>query len=457
MKRKINLIGSTMIVLFAMVACESYEMETPESGELKRANNGMIKSYDNVMVLKWNEALSLAIDTKGPAPAESRVYAMVTLAVHDALNNVVPKYETYALGNGWNDGKEVSKKTIYQAADAAVAQAAHDVIVALVPAWKDNADMLLATSLSNIEESEKKALGIQVGKDAASAIIMKRNNDIIPGFGPYPQGTEPGQYKSTFPFLPPAFPVPMVYARYWGENEPFGILSGDQFRPEPPYEINSAEYTADYNEVKSVGRNTSTVRTQDQTAMAVFLTENMPSMLNRVSREMAVSGNLNGWETARLFALIQMTVADALISTFDAAFYYNFWRPITAIQEGDTDGNDDTEGDALWAPVTIARPTPPLPSYPSTYAVAGSAGAEVFRMFFGTDYKSFTIGSYTMPGAQRSYTSFSQFAMEMTFSRIYAGHNFRNDQVTGAEMGKKVAEFIYKNNLKELKPNQLIK
>ena len=123
-----------------MLACSDHEMEVPETVELKRANNGMIKSYNNDMVLQWNEALSMAIDDNVPAPAESRVYAMVTLAVHDALNNVVPKYETYALDNGWNDGKEVSKKTIYQAADAAVAQAAHDVLVALVPAFQDEAD-----------------------------------------------------------------------------------------------------------------------------------------------------------------------------------------------------------------------------------------------------------------------------------------------------------------------------
>ncbi len=440
-----------------MLACSDHEMEVPETVELKRANNGMIKSYNNDMVLQWNEALSMAIDDNVPAPAESRVYAMVTLAVHDALNNVVPKYETYALDNGWNDGKEVSKKTIYQAADAAVAQAAHDVLVALVPAFQDEADELLASSLSNISNSEEKSLGIQVGKDAASAIIIKRNNDILPGFGPYPQGTEPGQYKSTFPFLPPVFPWPAVYARYWGENEPYGMSSGDQFRPEPPYEINSPEYTADYNEVKSLGSLTSSVRTPDQSLMATFLTENMPSMLNRVAREMAVSEKLNGWETARLFALIQMTVADVLISIFDAAFYYNFWRPITAIQEGESDGNVDTEGDAAWSPLTSARPTPPLPSYPSAYAAAGSAGAELFNIFFRTDQKSFSIGSYTLPGGQRSYSSFSHFKTEMTLSRIYAGHNFRNDQTSGAEMGEKIAKFVYDNNLEELKPNQLVK
>jgi hypothetical protein len=456
MKKSFKLLGSTLIVLFAMYSCEKNEMDTNVNAvELKRANNGMIKSYDNTMVLKWNEALSLAIDNKMPAPAESRIYAMVTLAMHDALNNVVPKYETYALDNSWNDGKEVSKKTIYQVADAAVAQAAHDVLVTLYPLSKTNADGLLTTCLGEIEDSELKEKGIQIGKDAAQAILAKRQNDVLPTFQSYPQGTEPGEYKSTIPFKfanpnPPFWPANSVYAPKWGETEPFGILSGDQFRPQPPYALNSPEYTADYNEVKSIGSNTSAVRTPDQTAMGLFFTENMPSMMNKVARIMAVHEDLDGWETARLFALSQMTVADALICTFDGIYFYKFWRPVTAIQEGELDGNDDTAGDAGWSPVTSARPTPPLPTYPSSYASAGSAGAEVFKMYFKKDSYSFTIGSYTLPGTERSFTSFSQFAMEMAVSRIYAGHNFRNDNIVGEKMGKEVAKFVIENNLRKL-------
>jgi hypothetical protein len=463
MKKNVKFIGSTLLVFLVMIACENNQLEqVSDFNELKKANMGMIKAYDNAMVLTWNEALSKAIDTKVPAPVEARIYAMVSLTVHDALNNVVPKYETYALDNSWNDGKEVSKKTIYQVADAAVAQAAHDVLIVLYPAWKADADILLTSSLSGIMESEEKSLGIQVGKDAATAILMKRQNDASPGFEAYPQGTEPGQYKSTIPYkfaitIPPFWPANSVYAPRWGETEPFGLISGDQFRPEPPYEINSPEYTADYNEVKSLGSNTSSVRTQDQTNMSMFFTDNIPSMLNRVAREMAVKENLNGWETARLFAFIEMAAADVLISTFDGAFYYNFWRPVTAIQEGNGDGNDDTAGDAIWSPLTTARPTPPLPSYPSAYAAGGGAGAELFKIFFKTDKKSFTIESYSLPDSERSYTSFSQFSTEMNVSRIYAGHNFRNDQIAGEQMGKKIAKYVYENNLKELKVSQLKK
>jgi hypothetical protein len=393
-----------------------------------------------------------------PAPAESRIYVMVTLAVHDAINNVVPKYQTYAMDNNWNDGKEVSKKTIYSMPDAAVAQAAHDVLVSLYPLSKQNADDLLTTCLSGIEDSDDKNMGIQIGTDAALAVLTKRQNDVLPIFESYPQGTGPGQYKSTVPFKfpnpnPPYWPANSVYAKSWGETEPFGILAGDQFRPEPPYAINSPEYTADYNEVKSIGSNTSAVRTPDQTAMGIFFTENMPSILNKVARSMAVQKDLDGWETARLFALTQMTAADVLICAFDGVYFYNFWRPVTAIQEGELDGNDDTAGDAAWSPLTIARPTPPLPSYPSGYAASGSAGAKIFQMFFKTDEKSFIINSYTtLPGgAERSFTSFSQFAMEMAESRVYAGHNFPNDNIAGDKMGREVAKFVFENNLEELK------
>lgn len=173
--------------------------------------------------------------------------------------------------------------------------------------------------------------------------------------------------------------------------------------------------------------------------------------MNSVAREMAVQEKLNGWEAARLFALIHMAGADAIICAFDGPYHYNFWRPVTAITQGEYDGNDDTEGETSWIPLLSARPTPPLPSYPLGYAAVGNAGAEVFKMFFKTDKKSFTVGSYSLPRKQRSYTSFSQLADEMGVSRIYTGHNFRNDKIAGDKMGRAVGKFVFRNNLRELK------
>lgn len=451
MKKNFKLLAFTAVVLFAVSACKKEKMDPiQDSLELKRANNGMIKSYDNTMVLKWNEELSKAIDNKMPPPPESRIYAMVSIAVHDALNNVVPKYETYALDNSWNDGKEVSKKTIYLVADAAVAQAAHDVLVALFPPSIPSTDALLADCLSGIEDSELKDAGIQIGKDAAKAMLEKRQGDAPSTFVVYPQGVAPGEYRS---YLPWSGPGPIwqpnsVYAPNWGETKPFGVMSGNEFRAAPPYALNSPEYAADYNEVKTIGSESSVVRTPEQTEMGIFFTDNMPSMLNKATRYVAASTELNGWETARLIALVQMSEADALICTFESSFLYNFWRPITAIHEGNSDGNDNTEGEPGWLALTAGRAIPPLPPYPSSYASAGKAGAEILKMFFGTDNIPFVVESYTMPGVERSYSSFSQVATDMQLSRIYVGHNFRNDNVAGDKIGKQVAEYVFKNNLR---------
>lgn len=462
MKKNLKLFTGILFVLISFNACNTEEQVQEESSDYiysKSFNNGMLKSYNNNMILKWDEAISLAIDNKFPPPPESRTYAMVSLAIHDALNNIVPKYETYALDNTQVNSHEVSKKNIYQLADAAVAQAAHDVLVVLAPFWKINADNLLGENLSAIAESEFKTKGIQIGQDAASAILNKRQYDLTPLFVGYTGGTNPGEYRADYlPWAlanpnPPFWPANAIYAPDWGQLMPFGIESGDQFRPMPPYAVNSPEYTLDYNEVKRLGCNECPDRTQEQSDMGTFFIENTPSSMNRIFRVLAIQENLNGWETARLLALTHMTQADAHISVFEAKYFYNTWRPITAIRQGDNDGNDDTVGDLNWTILQRPgmKPTPPIPTYPSTHAETGSAGAEIFKLYFGMDYKSFTIGSYNLPNVERSYTSFSQLADEISLSRIYIGYHFRNDVVEGEKMGKALAKYIYSNNLREIK------
>jgi len=250
MKTNLKLIGSALALCLALIACEKNDRDLmPEFDALKNANNGMIKSYDNSVVLKWNEALSQAIDNKMPPASEARIYAMVTLAVHDALNNVVPKYETYALDNSGVDAKGISKKNIQSISHAAVAQAAHDAMVALVPASAANAGSLLTASLAEIKESELKARGIQIGKAAALAVLTDRQNDPPLRFQTYQQGTEPGEYRSTAPYdvASPVWPVNSAYAPDMGAFRPFGIETSHQFRAIPPYSLYSPEYADDYN------------------------------------------------------------------------------------------------------------------------------------------------------------------------------------------------------------------
>ncbi|HET6557515.1 MAG TPA: vanadium-dependent haloperoxidase [Prolixibacteraceae bacterium] len=455
MKKQLKLFGYTLGVCLAMIACEIKDMEhVSEIDAEKFINNGIIKSYNNAMVLTWNEALSVAVDNQMPPAVEARTYAMVTLAVHDALNNVIPKYETYALDNSGVNAKEVSRKNIYSIANAAVAQAAHDALVALVPASAADAGTLLTSSLVEIEESEFKALGIKIGKEAALSVLDVRKNDPTLRFHEYPQGTEPGQFQSPMPYAvanPPVWPANSAYAPDLGSFRPFGIESSSQFRVKPPYLLDSPKYTADYNEVKILGSNTSTERTAEQADMGMFFLDNVSNLTNRIARIMAVQEKLDGWETARLMAVTQMTQFDALLSSFEAMYHYNRWRPVTAIKYGDTDGNDDTTGDPTWSILQTGRPTPPTPTYPSTHAEMGSAGAEIFKLFFKKDNKPFTIGSYSLPAKERSFSSFSQFATECSLSRIYVGYQFRNDLVEGEKMGRVLAEFVYTNNLRELK------
>lgn len=455
MKNHLRLFGSVLAVCVAMTACQSDDQDLmPESVELKSLNNGMIKSYDNSVVLKWNEALSLAVDNKMPPAPEARIYAMVSLAVHDALNNVVPRYETYALDNRWVNAKEISKKNIYPIADAAVAQAAHDVLIVLAPASAANAGALLTECLAPIEESEFKARGIQIGKEAAQSVLAARGDDPPLRFHAYPQGTEPGQYKSPMPYLvanPPVWPANAAYAPDMGVFRPFGIVASDQFRAKPPYSIDSPEYTADFNEVKSLGGSTSTERTQEQADMGVFFLDNVSNSINRVVRFMAIQNALDGWETARLLALTQMAQFDACLSSFEGKYHYNLWRPITAIRSGGNDGNGETEGDPLWSILPAARATPPTPTYPSTHSEMGGAGAEILKLYFRRDNIPFTIGSYYLPGAERSFASFSQFATECATSRIYIGYHFRSDVVEGEKMGRLLARYVFENNLRILR------
>jgi hypothetical protein len=454
MKTNLTFFSSSLAICVAMIACENKDQDPkPEPVDPKSAYNAMIKLYDNAAVLKWDEELSLTVDNKMPPPAESRIYAMVSLAIHDALNNVVPKYETYALDNSGVDAKDVSKQNIKKIADAAVAQAAHDALVVLAPGSAASADSLLTVCLAGIEESEFKARGIQTGKDAASAVLAERQNDPPLIFATYPQGTDPGQYRSTMPYAaasPPVWPENSAYASDMGAFRPFGIETSDQFRARPPYSLDSPEYAADYDEVKRFGSNTSTERTQEQADMGQFFLDNVSNSLNRVVRIMAVQEGLNGWETARLLALIQMTQFDAVLSSFEGKYHYNRWRPITAIRSADDDGNAETAGDPAWSILQAARATPPTPTYPSAHAETSGAGAEIFKLFFENDNKPFTTGSYSLPGAERSFASFSQFASECSESRIYIGYHFRDDIVQGESKGRELAKYVFANNLREL-------
>lgn len=461
MKAKFQ-IPLTLIVLAFSVSCSRDELPFNErdqsltTGELssKTYNNGMIKSYGNETILKWNELIGASIDEKLPVPLEAKIYAMVTISMHDALNNVVPLYETYALKNSSVNARDISKKNIAQIADAAVSQAARDVMVALFPAASIQADNLLHEVLSSISDEESKAKGLEIGKQAAIAMLQKRKEDFPFLFTAYtPTSNEPGVYQADFPPYnfpnPPIWPANAVYAPNLGDLAPYGIESNDQFMYEAPNSIGSSAYAADYNEIKAVGCFGCTARTQEQTDIAVFWVENIASSINRLAQTLIRQNHLNGWESARLIALLEMGIMDSFIASFREKSEYVSWAPITAIKAGDIDGNPQTEGDATW---TALRTTPPVFEFPSTQAYGSGAASEIFRLFFDSDEASFvTTSPYYLPGMERTFNSFSEFSTELSEARIYMGHHFRNSVIVGEQHGIELGRYIFENNFRELK------
>jgi PAP2 superfamily len=440
-----------IILLILFSACKKYDLPPENMDFQSKAGNNESKGFtDNEMVLRWNQIASDAIKNKLAPPIEARGFAMIQLAVHDALNSIKPKYKTFALKNVRENNASP---------DAAVATAAYYTALSVIP--DAQAELLAAynQTLNSVPEGKAKTLGITLGKKASDAVLAKRADD---GFAlasinppPFPSdGTVPGVYKSTFPFSNPG--APKVKALYqWAKYmKPFGVLSNDQFRPGPPYgESNSSEavktmlYTKDYNEVKTLGNSGINTRTPDQTEIAVFWVENTTIEWNRFTRNTVLKNKMDAWKTARLFALQHMSEADAYSGIFDAKYYYNFWRPITAIWEAASDGNANTAADITWSPLYDV--TPPIPDYPSGHSTAGGASSTILKLFFGTDKTDVNITSETLPGVTRHYTSFSSAGLDNALSRIYIGYHFREACRVGLNHGKDIATYVFRNNLQE--------
>jgi PAP2 superfamily len=386
------------------------------------------------VVTDWNVIATSAAPAAGKNPVEqSRVFAMVHAAIHDALNAIDRRNKTYALNRRAEPGASP---------EAAVAAAARDVLVALLPTQQANLDAAYAASLAGIAEGQAKTRGIAIGQAAAAAILALRNADGSTTPAPYTPGTEPGAYQLT----PPNFAAAVLPG--WGAVTPFTLTSGAQFRPEPSklLDLTSAEYAADYNEVKAIGAQNGATRTAEQSEIARFWYEGSPTGWNRIARVVAAQKELDLWQNARLFGLLNFAMADGFIAGFEAKYVYNFWRPITAIRAGATDDNPATVADPAWTAFLV---TPASPDYTSTHSVLGAAAAEVLTRFFGTDTISFRMTSGApFPGITRSYASFSQAAQENADSRVYAGVHFRTTCRDGLAQGRKVGRHAFLHSLR---------
>jgi hypothetical protein len=404
-------------------------------------------------VTVWNANAGVAATAACIAPLanplhESRIYAMTHVAIHDALNAIDHRARPYTF----------EKAEPGASPDAAVAAAARDVLVALIgqlplelvsqsciDAGIASVEADYAAALAAIPDDPTKAQGIAVGQAAAAAILDLRAADGA--VGPFlnfncPQDTNPGEYQCT-----PG--TPFIAFEVWANVTPFVLKDSSQFRPGPPYAVTRKKYTADFDEVKSLGGDdvtTPSARTVDQTEIALFWLESSPLKWNRIARTVSADQGLDLWENARLFGLLNLALADGYIAMADSKNHYNYWRPVTAIQTGDTDGNPDTTGDLAWTPL---RPTPPNQDYASGHSIEGGAGAEVLKQFFGTDEISFQDCGVALPAGStcsdaspvfRSYASFSQAAAENAYSRILIGFHFRKSIEEGTEYGRKIGK-----------------
>lgn len=399
------------------------------------------------VVIQWNSILLNAIQASGTAPPlGARNQAIVQAAVYDAVNAIDRSYKPYLANISPSEATGASK-------EAAAVEAAYRTLVNLFPKQKTTFDEQRQRSFATIPNGTAEDKGIVIGNKVAQQILNNRRNDgSSTAQGPYTPGTGFGDWKPTFSdgettnndmekkaLLP-----------QWGLVTPFAIDSVILFRPDTFPEYGSPRYTRNFNQVKALGAENSTIRTADQTEIAQFWaydrgdTFRPPGQLNELAQEVALAQNNTLEENARLFALLNIAQADAGIVAWDAKYVYEQLRPITAIRNADQDNNPNTIADPSWEPLLD---TPRFPDYISGHSVFGGASAEILKLFYGRDDISFDIPSQELPGVARYYGSFSQAAQEDADSRLYGGVHIEAATIDGVQVGRNVASFVFNNFL----------
>jgi hypothetical protein len=377
-------------------------------------------------IIAWNEiALNAAVGTaKQPPPQAIISIALVQAAVYDAVVAIVGGYQPYLAGLEAAPGGSV---------EAAVATAAHDVLVHYLPDQQADLDAALSASLDAIEDGDAKSAGTTVGQAAAAALIAARADDgyaaatdfVMPEPGPGVWSI-PADQKPIAPWL----------ATY----KPFMLDSADQFRPPPPPALTSPEWADALNEVQEWGGAESTVRTPEQALIAQFWSTQPTIQINQGYKQLALDHQLDALETARLYAATGLVAADAITACFDAKYHYLLWRPFTAVPGADTDDNDATTADPAWTPLIG---TPPQPEYPSAHGCVTPSAGLVLAALLGTDEIDLTLTSSvtadTMP--TRHYATAEDLANEVMEARILGGIHYRFSTLAGAELGRQVAEW----------------
>jgi hypothetical protein len=419
-----------------------HDGEQQEAGRQASAS----RQRGNAVTL-WNRLATEILPVEVGPVIDTRAMAILHAAIHDALNGIERRYEPYS-ADLFAPGASV---------DAAVARAARDVMIAVAPNQKERIEQTYAMVMGDVPDGPTEDDGVRLGEQAARANLERRAADgVAPGPWPPSDGpiTEPvyvptgrpADYDFTPPFdAPPLGPIALFPGL--GRLEPF-VIDLARHRLSGPDPLTSRRYARDVALVQSIGRLESTTRTQDQTNTAFFWFEPF-AIWNDITRTLVEDRDLNAWQAARAFALVNFAMMDAGIACFEAKYRFRFWRPYTAIRRAAEDGNNRTEPDPswlplLWTPPEVMPPTfiiPPIPDYPSAAAATSAAAAEVLRKRFGDNVR-FSVTSTTLPGRRRHFRSFTHAAREAGMSRVYGGIHFLHAVEDGWAQGRGIGRLV---------------
>ena len=367
------------------------------------------------------KAAEIASRLPGTPPAV-RAMAFVQVSVFEAVNAITGRYPSTRVKIAAPPGASV---------DAAVAASTRTVLLKLVPAQQAAIEADYQAALKSLPDGAAKSGGIAVGEQAAAACLAREDGMGVPDT--YRPHTTAGVYVPT---VLPAVPN-------WGKRKPWVMSGGDQFRPGPPPGLTSEAWARDYNEIKAIGGKNSAKRSPEQTAIAKFWEATAPAVYWPVARSVANAPGRDVTENARLMAVAAMAMDDGLVAVFDAKYTYNLWRPVTAIRNGDIDGNDATERDPSWTPFID---TPMHPEYPCAHCiVSASLGAVLEAELAGRPSPKLSSTSSTAGGVERTWSSVDEFVREVAVARIYDGVHYRNSTQVGSAMGKKIGELAVKS------------
>jgi len=383
------------------------------------------------VVTDWNRiALPLVTSYSLAAPAY-RDMAMMHLAMYQCINAIEPRHEPYKTKVTASPGTSMN---------AAAAVAAASLLSKLHPDIAPKIDAELRQYVAKLgERAEAVSAGVALGEKVAAEIWQMRADDGSAAPDTYRPKTTPGQYVPTAP----------VTSSVWPGVTPFTLKSASQFRPGPPLDLQSSEWVDNYNEIRIIGGKNSKTRTALQTETGRMWLYTGPGTFYPLAQQLSAAKGLDLHENARLFALLGMAATDAMVAVFDAKYRYEFWRPVTAIRNGDQYGNPKTPREADWEPLGA---TPMHPEYPCAHCIVAGTAGTVLKAFFGSGtLPEFKLSTPTAPGVTHSWTRLDDYIAEPSNARIWAGIHYRFSTVVGTDMGRKVGEHAVANYLRPLR------